>query len=312
MKLISFDQPDGASGRGQFKGRRSWGILDGQKVFDLGARFPEATTLKRALERELLPQAARAIASATADFSLANLKLLPPIPDAEKIICVGVNYAERNEEYRDASDAPKFPSLFMRTPDSLVAHGEPILRPIESDQLDYEGEIVIIIGKTGRRIARAQAHEHIAGLTLMNEGTIRDWIRHGKFNVTQGKNFVASGSIGPWMISTDPQTNRQTDRQTEPPIDYGNLDIATEVNGELRQQDNTRRMSFPFDELIRYISQFMILKPGDIIATGTPTGAGARFDPPKWLKPGDRVEVRSSAVGSLSNPIQDDQGACRT
>jgi 2-keto-4-pentenoate hydratase/2-oxohepta-3-ene-1,7-dioic acid hydratase in catechol pathway len=294
MKLISFEQLDGASGRGQFKGRRSWGLLDGQKVADLGARFPEAPTLKRALERDILSQALSSAASAAADFSLADLKLLPPIIDAEKILCVGVNYAERNEEYKDNSNAPKFPSLFMRTPDSLVAHGEPILRPLESDQLDYEGEIVMIIGKAGRRISRADAHQHIAGLTLMNEGTVRDWIRHGKFNVTQGKNFAASGAIGPWMVPTQADT------------DYDNLQITTKVNGELRQDDNTRRMMFPFDELIRYISQFMILKPGDVIATGTPTGAGARFDPPKWLKPGDRVEIHCSAIGSLVNPIQDD------
>ena len=294
MKLISFEQPNGASGRGQFKGRRSWGYLDGQKVTDLGARFPEAPTIKVALERDMLGQATKNASSFGADFSLTELKLLAPLVGGEKIICVGVNYAERNDEYRDGSDTPKFPSLFMRTPDSLIAHGQPILRPLESDQLDYEGEIVIVIGKTGRRISRENALLHIAGLTLMNEGTVRDWVRHGKFNVTQGKNFAASGAVGPWMVPI------------QGPIDYANLEITTHVNGELRQQDNTRRMMFPFDELIRYISQFMILKPGDIIATGTPIGAGARFDPPKWLKPGDQVEVSSPAIGTLSNTVQDD------
>ena len=242
----------------------------------------------------MLGQATKNASSFGADFSLTELKLLAPLVGGEKIICVGVNYAERNDEYRDGSDTPKFPSLFMRTPDSLIAHGQPILRPLESDQLDYEGEIVIVIGKTGRRISRENALLHIAGLTLMNEGTVRDWVRHGKFNVTQGKNFAASGAVGPWMVPI------------QGPIDYANLEITTHVNGELRQQDNTRRMMFPFDELIRYISQFMILKPGDIIATGTPIGAGARFDPPKWLKPGDQVEVSSPAIGTLSNTVQDD------
>lgn len=294
MKLISFEQPHGASGRGQFNGRRSWGMISNGKVTDLGARFPEAPTLKRALERNMLTQAIREADHVPADFNLSELKLLRPIEDAEKIICVGVNYAERNDEYKDGADAPKYPSLFMRTPDSLVAHGEAILRPIESDQLDYEGEIVIIIGKGGRRIAREAAAQHIAGLTLMNEGTIRDWLRHGKFNVTQCKNFVASGAIGPCMVTADAIS------------DFDALDLSTRVNGELRQQDNTRRMMFSFTELIRYISQFMLLKPGDIIATGTPTGAGARFEPPKWLKPGDRVDIESPAIGVLSNTIQDD------
>jgi 5-carboxymethyl-2-hydroxymuconate isomerase len=207
---------------------------------------------------------------------------------------VGVNYAERNEEYRDGAQAPKYPSLFIRTPDSLVGHGTPLRRPPESEQLDYEGEIVIVIGRPGRRIPAAQARAHVAGLTIMNEGTVRDWLRHGKFNVTQGKNFVASGSAGPWLVTED-----------ECP-DFGALTLTTRVNGELRQHDSTARLMFPFAELIRYISTFVTLKPGDLLATGTPTGAGARFDPPKWLVPGDVVEVTVEGIGTLSNAVVDE------
>lgn len=236
-----------------------------------------------------------------ADFAAANpvsvpsdaVRYAPFLPDSEKIICVGVNYHNRNEEYRDGSAAPKYPSLFLRAPTSFTGHEEPLLRPRESDQLDYEGEIVLIIGKGGRRIPRREAHDHIAGLTLMNEGTIRDWVRHAKFNVTQGKNFDRSGSIGPWMITADEFDG------------YDDLEIQTRVNGELRQDDSIQNMIFGFDFLIEYISSFTTLKAGDVISTGTPTGAGARFDPPIFLKPGDVVEVSSRKIGTLRNGVID-------
>jgi 5-carboxymethyl-2-hydroxymuconate isomerase len=160
--------------------------------------------------------------------------------------------------------------------------------------LDYEGEIVIIIGKRGHRVSQEDALDHIAGLTIMNEGTLRDWIRHGKFNVTPGKNFVHSGGLGPWMVTSDEFDS------------YDDLTVTTRVNGEQRQHDTTANLMFPFSYLIHYLSTFYILKPGDVIATGTPLGAGARFDPPKYLVPGDVVEVEVSGVGVLSNGIQDD------
>ncbi len=298
MKLISFEHT----------GRTSWGAVVGDAsprgqgfaptagVVDLGRRLPQHTTLRAFLEAADMEAARRIASSSEADFALSDVRLARPVPYPEKILCVGVNYAERNEEYRDGAQAPKYPSLFVRTPDSLVAHGEPILRPPESEQLDYEGEIVVVIGKMGRRIDPARAREHVAGLTIMNEGTIRDWLRHGKFNVTQGKNFVASGALGPWIVTAD-----------ECP-DFADMTVTTRVNGEQRQHDNTARMMFPFTALIAYISTFMLLKPGDLIATGTPTGAGARFDPPKWLVPGDMVEVEVPGVGRLVNPIADELG----
>jgi 5-carboxymethyl-2-hydroxymuconate isomerase len=204
-----------------------------------------------------------------------------------------VNYANRNEEYKDNSDLPKYPSMFFRTPGSFVGHGQNLIRPPESEQLDYEGEIVLIIGKECHRIASSQAAEHIAGYTLCNEGTIRDWLRHAKFNVTQGKNFDRSGSIGPWMVTADE-------------IEYGKpMHLTTKVNGEIRQDDTTANLIFDFGALLSYITIFTTLKPGDMIVSGTPTGAGARFDPPKWLKPGDVIEVSVPEIGTLTNGVAD-------
>ncbi|HWI87678.1 MAG TPA: fumarylacetoacetate hydrolase family protein [Sphingomicrobium sp.] len=232
-------------------------------------------------------------ASRAADIATDELSFAPLLPDPEKIICVGVNYHNRNEEYRDGSEAPKYPSLFLRTPGSLTAHEAPLVRPRESEQLDYEGEIAIVIGKGGRRIPREDALGHIAGLTLMNEGTLRDWVRHAKFNVTQGKNFDASGAIGPWMVTADEFEG------------FDRLTLQTRVNGELRQDDATANLIFPFDYLIAYISSFTTLRPGDVISTGTPPGAGARLDPPVYLKPGDVVEVSSAPIGTLRNGVVD-------
>lgn len=227
-------------------------------------------------------------------YNLRDVQLLPPILNGEKIVCIGVNYAKRNAEYKDNSDLPKYPSVFIRYLDSFVGHNQNLIRPPESDKLDYEGEIVIIIGKSGRRIPKEKALEHIAGITLMNEGTLRDWVRHAKFNVTQGKNFERSGAIGPWMITADEIK------------DYNNLNIQTRVNGELRQNDNTSNLMFPFDYIISYLSTFMTLKPGDMISTGTPNGAGARFDPPIYLQPGDNIEVSGAGIGTLINGVEDE------
>lgn len=285
MKFLSF----------RHKTRQSYGAVIGEGIVDLGARFGEKyPTLRDALAADALGPLRRAADSAKPDIALAEIGYLSPIPNPEKILCIGVNYANRNAEYRDNSDLPKYPSLFMRTPGSLAAHGENLLRPPESDQFDYEGEIALIIGKAGRRIAREHALDHVAGLTCLNEGTVRDWLRHGKFNVTQGKNFDRSGAIGPWMVTADEFKS------------FDDLRITTRINGETRQDDTTASLIFPFAELLRYVSTFTALKPGDIIATGTPTGAGARFDPPKYLKPGDTVEVTVAGVGTLRNVVADE------
>ncbi|MFK7730591.1 MAG: fumarylacetoacetate hydrolase family protein [Pseudomonadales bacterium] len=278
----------------QHNGAASWGAITDQGVVDLGARMN--MDLQGVIESNQLEQAKELAASQSADVAVNEIQFLPPIARPEKIACIGVNYANRNAEYKDGSEAPKFPSVFMRTPDSLTAHDQPLWRPPESDKLDYEGEIVVVIGKGGRRIAEENAYDHIAGLTIMNEGTLRDWVRHAKFNVTQGKNFVHSGSIGPWMVTADEFTAS----------DYEDMRVTTTVNGEERQNDTTASMMFPIKYIISYLSQFYLLKPGDVIATGTPNGAGARFDPPRYLAPGDTVEVSVQGVGTLSNGIIDE------
>lgn len=279
MKLCTFEH-DGASRIGAI-------VADG--VSDLTARAG-LTRMTDALMAA--PEAGEA------DFAPGDVALRQPMPEARRIFCIGVNYMNRNEEYRDGSAAPRFPSIFMRTPQSFTDPDKPLMRPPESEQLDYEGEIVLAIGAPGRRIARTDAMRHVAGMTLMNEGSIRDWIRHGKFNVTQGKNWDRSGAIGPWI---------ETDLSA---IDPADMQVETRVNGELRQSDTTANMAFPFARIIEYISTFTELGPGDLIATGTPTGAGARFDPPLWLKPGDVVEVSSPGLGVLRNTIADEEVTC--
>jgi 2-keto-4-pentenoate hydratase/2-oxohepta-3-ene-1,7-dioic acid hydratase in catechol pathway len=284
MKFLSF----------RHAGKDSYGALTDGGIVDLGARHPELADLRAVLRLQRLPELSAEAAGSTADFSVDGVEFLPTIPNPEKIICIGVNYANRNAEYADGSALPEYPSVFMRTRESLVGHQGTLLRPPESEQLDYEGEIVLVIGREGRRIPRDQAMQHIAGLTLMNEGSVRDWLRHSKFNVTQGKNFEHSGALGPTMVSSD-----ELDPMTE-------LRLLTRVNGEERQNDTTANLMFPFDYLVSYVSTFYRLKPGDIIATGTPNGAGARFNPPRYLKPGDVVEVEVAGIGVLRNTVADD------
>ena len=286
MKIASFEKNEIAS----------YGVITDDGIIDLGSRLgSKFPALIDVLEADAMDEIIQAIVGADADYLLNDITFQIPITKPEKIICIGVNYANRNEEYKDASDAPKFPSLFMRSPGSFVGHNQNIIRPPESEQLDYEGEIVLVIGKGGRRIKADNYLEHIAGFTIMNEGTIRDWCRHAKFNVTQGKNFFASGSIGPWLITRDEVS------------DLGGLSIQTRINSEVRQDDSIGNMIFKFPYLLNYLSTFFDLKPGDLIATGTPVGAGARFDPPVWLKPGDIVEFDVPAIGKLSNVVADEK-----
>ena len=272
------------------------GAVLGDGVVDISARLgAEYRSLQRIIAADRLAAVRAAMENAEPDLAIDEVNFLPTIPKPEKIICIGVNYVNRNVEYRDASDLPKYPSVFMRTRESLVGHEQRLFRPPESAQLDYEGEIGIVIGRAGRRIPEDVAVSHIAGLTLLNEGSIRDWLRHGKFNVTQGKNFECSGSMGPWMITADEIS------------DYTSLQIRTRVNGEERQNDTTKNLLFPFTYLISYLSTFMRLQVGDIISTGTPNGAGARFDPPRYLCPGDLVEIDSPEIGVLRNSVVDEQ-----
>ena len=199
----------------------------------------------------------------------------------------------RNAEYKDGSEQPKYMSLFPRFASGFTGHDCPLIRPIESQQLDYEGEVAIVIGKKGRRISQADAYDHIAALTICNEGTIRDWVRHAKFNVTQGKNWDSSASLGPWLVPFTEASQLDDAR------------IITRVNGQVRQDDKLKHDASDPQE-IEYISTFMTLLPGDVIVTGTPTGSGARLDPPQYLAPGDVVEVEVNGIGTLRNHIEDE------
>ena len=285
-KLATYQRPDGATGYGLV---RADGIVDLARRH--GARWP---SLREAIADGALQQLCEAGDKGPVDFALADVRLAPPIPAPEKIICIGVNYPDRNEEYKDGQAAPKYPSMFIRFPRSFVGHNAPLVRPKASPQLDYEGEVVLVIGKGGRHIAERDALGHIAAVSLCNEGTIRDWVRHAKFNVTQGKNFDSTGSLGPWIVPYENESQ------------IADIRLTTHVNGELRQDDRTSRMIFGFRYLIAYISTFTTLVPGDVIVTGTPTGAGARFDPPKFLVPGDVIEVSAEGIGSLSNGVIDE------
>ena len=270
-----------------------FGRLDGETVTDLTASFDgRFASLSDAANAGAL---AELYAADGASVALADVTLTAPLPSPGKIICVGVNFPDRNAEYKDAQSAPANPALFIRFPGSFVGHGDDLRRPPESEQLDYEGEIAIVIGAGGRRIEAANAWDHIAAVTLCNEGTIRDWVRHAKFNVTQGKNFEKSAAMGPGLLAF-----------TGPDM-LADIELTTRVNGEIRQQDRTSRMIFSFTDIIAYVSTFTPLKPGDVLVCGTPTGAGARFDPPKWLKPGDIVEISADGLGTLSNGVRDEE-----
>jgi 2-keto-4-pentenoate hydratase/2-oxohepta-3-ene-1,7-dioic acid hydratase in catechol pathway len=274
-------------------GRTSYGAVVDNGIVDLGRKLPKYPTLLDVFRAKAIGEA-RAAATGPADYRLADVELLPPLTAPEKIICVGINYPERSAEYKDNREAPKYPNLFCRFPGSLVGHDQPIVRPKVSEKFDYEGEIVLVIGQEGRHVPSERALGMIGGLTLGNEGSVRDWLRHGTLNVTQGKNFDNSGSLGPWIVPADD-------------LDPGKpLHLTTRVNGELRQDDSTARLTWNFAWLIGYITTFTTLRPGDLIWTGTPTGAGGHQTPPAWLKPGDVVEVEVPEIGVLRNAVVDE------
>lgn len=276
-------------------GRKSFGLVIGDGLFDLGSRTGvSGDSVLARLETGTLDALRAYQATATAELRFEDVIFLPPVTRSGKILCVGINYRSRPGEFGTAEE-PKYPSLFMRGPTAQSGHLQPILRPLESEQLDYEGEIALIIGKAGRRIPQEQAMSHVAGFACFNEGSIRDWMKHGVYNVTAGKNFEKSGSFGPWMATPDEIA------------DPGNMRLQTRVNGVTVQSDTTANMIAPFSRLINYISTFATLEPGDVIVTGTPTGSGSKMHPPRWLKAGDVLEVEVEGVGILRNQIVDEQ-----
>lgn len=286
MKLVSF----------QHGGRDGFGVVKGNGVVDMSAAFFFETRyadLREVFAAGAVDELARAVGDEEPDLGLTDISFLLPISRPAKILCAGRNYYA-DEGEKKAGKRPDYPSIFARYSDSVVPHGEPIIKPKESDQLDYEGELAVVIGKQGRHIAEDDALGHIGGYTCVNEGSVRDWQTQGAQNFP-GKNFRHSGSIGPWIVTADEIA------------DPGQLEITTRVNGEVRQNATTGLMIFSIPFLISYISKFIQLEPGDIISTGSPTGTpgGAAFEDSDhvWLKAGDRLEVEISGIGTLENPI---------
>ncbi len=273
------------------RGRPSFGVVVGDGIVDLRPRLHRFQSLSEVFRAQALDQAKAAATGVRPDVTLSEVELLAPLPTPEKILCIGINYANRGADY-NVTNNPKYPSMFYRAPASLVGSGQNLIRPKISEQLDYEGEIAIVIGRDCKHVAKDRALDAIAGITLANEGTIRDWTRHGQFNVTQGKNFDASGGIGPWI---------QTQFDLTKP-----LQLTVRKNGEVTQDDTTASMIFSFADIIAYATSFMTLKAGDVICTGTPVKK-TKADPPVWLKPGDTIEVECPEIGVLRNTVADEK-----
>jgi 2-keto-4-pentenoate hydratase/2-oxohepta-3-ene-1,7-dioic acid hydratase in catechol pathway len=256
------------------RGRPSFGAVVGDGIVDLRGRLSRFGSLLEVFRAQALDQAKAAADGVRPDVPLSEVELLPPLTAPEKILCIGINYADRIHDY-DFTDRPKYPSMFYRAPNSLVGHGQSLIRPKISAELDYEGEIALVIGRECKHVPKENALSVIAGLTLCNEGTIRDWIRHG-----------------PW-IATEVDL-------TKP------LHLTVRKNGEVTQDDTTDSMIFSFADLIVYVTTFMTLKPGDIISTGTPVKKDSKTEPPVWLKPGDTIEIECPGIGVLRNPVADE------
>jgi len=280
MKLATFKTAQGAS----------YGAVTGKGIVDLrrylGNQYPD---LKALIEGGAIDQARKHL-SASPDYQASDITWLPVIPNPDKIVCVGLNYEEhRAETGRDKTEQP---ALFLRVAESQVGHRQPILRPRESTHLDFEAEIAVVIGTSGRRISQANSWKHIAGYSCYNDGSVREWQRH-TLQWTAGKNFARTGAFGPWMVTAD----------EIPPNTV--MTLSCRLNGQRMQHATTEQMIFKIPKLIEYISAFTTLLPGDVIVTGTPGGVGARRTPPVWMKPGDKVEVEIDKVGVLENSIAD-------
>lgn len=282
MKLVSFTREN----------RPGFGAVKDNGIIDLGAAFNgRYADLKSLLADDAVSAASALAAERTPDFALSEVTLLPVIPEPGKIWCCGLNYHEHVQETnREVTEQPTF---FLRFADSQVGHGQPIVRPKESTQLDYEAEIAVIIGKGGRRIREADVAEHIAGYACYNDATIRDWQRHTS-QWEPGKNFWRTGGFGPWMVTADE-------------IPFGTtMTLITRLNGQEMQRATTDMMIHSIARQIAYVSSVAPLQPGDVIVTGTPGGVGARRNPPVWMKSGDVVEIEVDRVGVLRNPIADE------
>jgi 2-keto-4-pentenoate hydratase/2-oxohepta-3-ene-1,7-dioic acid hydratase in catechol pathway len=283
MKFVSFE----------VDGRLSYGIIKEDGVVDLGRRLGSRYPSLKSLITAGFPAESAAAAREAADYAESDIAYLPTIPDATNIWCVALNYVEHHDEVQSAGrvqELPKQPALFMRSIDSVVGHKQDLLHPGKSEQFDYEGELGVIIGRAGRNIPEAEALSYVAGYTIVNEGSVRDWQFHTR-QITPGKNWYHSGSIGPWMVRADGIAN---------PHD---LRIKTTLNGAVLQDGTTADMVHNINKFIAYLSTITVLRPGDILATGTPSGVGFSRKPPLWMKVGDTCTVEISGIGSLTNKV---------
>jgi len=278
MKLVSYVNAEGEA---------CYGVVNGDGIVELGSRLEGAPTLRKFLATGAL-KGAQALADEPPDFGLADITFAPVIPDPNKVICIGLNYAEHVRE--TGRTVTERPALFPRFSGCQVGHLQPMVKPAVSDEFDYEGELAVIIGTEGRHIKAEHALAHVAGYACYNDGSIRDWQRHTS-QFMAGKNFVGTGSFGPWMVTAD-----------EIP-DPSKLTLETRLNGKTVQHSGTDQMITPVPELIAYISTILPLLPGDVIVTGTPAGVGMKRNPPLWLKAGDVVEVEISSIGVLRNNV---------
>lgn len=272
-------------------GRSSLGLVTPDGLVDLGSRMG-VPTLKALIESGRLNEAA-AFAGEAADYTLADVEFLPVITDPAHIWCLAINYQDHIDEIKEIGiqrDVPKFPAVFMRYPDTMVGHGQPLLKSAASDDFDYEAELAVIIGKGGRDIPEADAMDHVAGYSAFNDGSMRDWQFHTR-QIAPGKNFRGSASLGPWMVTRDEIANPDA------------LSVQCRLNGETLQASSTKYMIHKIPAFIAYVSTFLDLQPGDILATGTPSGVGFSRKPPIFMKAGDVCEVELEGIGILSNPI---------
>jgi 2-keto-4-pentenoate hydratase/2-oxohepta-3-ene-1,7-dioic acid hydratase in catechol pathway len=282
MKLVSFIA----------NGRTSWGAVVDGGIVDLGSRLPDFADVRTLLAKDGLAKAKAALAGAKPDHTMDAISLLPPIPNPEKIFCVGLNYADHVVETK--RDKTEDPAIFVRFADSQMGHLQPMLVPPESSHLDYEGEIAVVIGKGGRRIPLERAYDHVAGYSCYNDGSIRD-LQWATTQWTTGKNFPATGAFGPWLSTID-----------EVAAD-SKLTLITRLNGVEMQRATTDMMIHSIPRLIAFISVFSPLSPGDVIVTGTPGGVGGRKNPPLWMKDGDIVEIEVEKVGVLRTPVKNER-----
>lgn len=276
MKLVSF----------RAGGKARYGLVDGDSVVDLTQRlkYPD---LKSLIEADALDEAAEA-AGGPAEFDLDQIQYDPVIPNPGKIICVGLNYEGHRKE--TGMTQHKMPNFFIRWADTQVGHLENIVKPLDSDQLDWEGELVVIMGKGGRYIKQSEAESYIAGYSIYNECSLRDYQKHSS-QFTPGKNFPGTGAFGPYMVTPDEMG------------ELAGKKIRTRLNGETMQDATLDMMIFSPTRLIEYISSFSPLSPGDVIVSGTPEGVGWVRKPPLWMKDGDVVEVEIDNIGILRNPV---------